>query len=80
MEAHRLVKMANEIAAFFQAEPDRAVALEGVAGHLKRFWDPRMRRELVRWVDEHDGEGLTDLAAEAVRANRERLLPQKTGS
>jgi formate dehydrogenase subunit delta len=80
MEAHRLVKMANEIAAFFQAEPDRAVALEGVAGHLKRFWDPRMRRELVRWVDEHDGEGLTDLAAEAVRANRDRLLPQKTGS
>ena len=80
MEAHRLVKMANEIAAFFQAEPDRAVALEGVAGHLKRFWDPRMRRELVRWVDEHDGEGLSDLAAEAVRANRDRLLPQKTGS
>jgi len=37
MDAHKLVKMANEIAAFFEAEPDRAVMLEGVAGHLQRF-------------------------------------------
>ena len=56
MDAHKLVKMVNEIAAFFEAEADRNVALEGVAGHLKRFWDPRMRREIVRHVDEHGGE------------------------
>ena len=80
MEGHKLVKMANEIAAFFHAEPDRATAIEGVAGHLKRFWDPRMRRELLQWVDEHDGEGLTDLAAAAIRANRDLLLPQQSGS
>jgi len=76
MEGHKLVKMANEIAAFFHAEPDHALAIEGVAGHIKRFWDPRMRRELLQWVDEHDGEGLTELAAAAIRANRDRLLPQ----
>ena len=80
MEAHKLVKMANEIAAFFHAEPDQGVAIEGVASHLKRFWDPRMRRELLRWVDEHDGEGLTELAAAAIKANRDRLLPGKTSS
>ncbi len=40
--------MANEIGAFFESEPDRAIAMEGVAGHIKRFWDPRMRRELLR--------------------------------
>ncbi|HTO45386.1 MAG TPA: formate dehydrogenase subunit delta [Burkholderiales bacterium] len=79
MEAHKLVKMANEIAAFFHAEPDQAVAIEGVASHLKRFWDPRMRRELVRWMDEHDGEGLTELAAAAIKTNRDRLLPAKNG-
>lgn len=77
MDAHKLVKMANEIAAFFHAEPDHAAAMEGVAGHLKRFWDPRMRRELVQWVDEHDGEGLSELAAAAIKANRSRLLPQQ---
>ena len=80
MEAYKLVKMANEIAAFFQAEPDHAVAIDGVAGHLKRFWDPRMRREIVQWVDEHDGEGLTELAAAAIKANRDRLLPRQPGS
>jgi formate dehydrogenase subunit delta len=73
MDAHKLVKMANGIAAFFDAEPDRAVALEGIAGHLKRFWEPRMRRELLRWVDEHDGEGLKDSARAAIGAHRDKL-------
>jgi len=74
MDAHKLVKMANEIASFFEAEPDRAVMLEGVAGHLKRFWDPRMRRELLRWQDEHHGEGLKDSVREAIDAHRDKLL------
>jgi formate dehydrogenase subunit delta len=80
VDALKLVKMANEIAAFFEAEPDRAAAIEGVAGHLKRFWDPRMRREIVQWADEHNGEGLTELAAAAIKSNRDRLLPQRPGS
>jgi formate dehydrogenase subunit delta len=74
MDAHKLVKMANDIAAFFAAEPDQAVMLEGVAGHLKRFWDPRMRRELLRWVDEHHGEGLKDSVRAAIDAHRDKLL------
>jgi formate dehydrogenase subunit delta len=74
MDAHKLVKMANEIASFFEAEPDRAVVLENVAGHLKRFWDPRMRREILRWVDEHHGEGLKDSVRAAIDAHRDKLL------
>jgi formate dehydrogenase subunit delta len=74
MDAHKLVKMANEIASFFEAELDRAVVLENVAGHLKRFWDPRMRREILRWVDEHHGEGLKDTARAAIAAHRDKLL------
>jgi hypothetical protein len=34
-----------------------------------------MRRELLRWVDEHDGRGLTPLVLEALRAHRARLTP-----
>ena len=75
MNAQKLVKMVNEITAFFEAEPDRNVALEGVAGHLKRFWDPRMRREIVRYVDEQGGEGLKEMALLAIRAHRDKLLP-----
>jgi formate dehydrogenase subunit delta len=73
MDAHRLVQMANQIGTFFQSEPDHALALEGIAGHLKRFWDPRMRRQILAWLDEHGGEGLTDLVAEAIRTNRDKL-------
>lgn len=76
MEVHRLIKMANEIGAFFEAEPDRATALEGVAGHIRRFWDPRMRREILQWLDEHGGEGLTELALASLQANRELLRPK----
>ena len=74
MDAHKLVKMANQIAAFFASEPDRALALEGIVGHLKRFWDPRMRRELLRWQDEHAGEGLVTSVRDAIVAHRDKLL------
>lgn len=75
MDSMRLVKMANEIAAFFGAEPERAAAVEGVAGHLRRFWEPRMRKELLEWVDRHGGAGLAPLALEAVRERRAELDP-----
>lgn len=74
MEAERLVQMANQIGAFFAAEPEHAVAVEGIANHLKRFWDPRMRKQIVHMLDENEDEGLQPLVAEAIRANRERLL------
>src|SRR5262249_31804178 len=73
MDSHRLVHMANQIGSFFQREPDHALALEGIAGHLKRFWEPRMRKQILTWLDEHNGEGLTDLVAEALRTNRQKL-------
>jgi len=40
----RLVTMANDIAAFFAGESNKEAAAAGVANHLTRFWDPRMRR------------------------------------
>jgi formate dehydrogenase subunit delta len=39
--------MANDIGNFFKADPDPLEAARGVAAHLKRFWDPRMRREII---------------------------------
>lgn len=72
MDVAKLVKMANEIGAFFQADPDRGVAIEGMVGHLQRFWDPRMRRELLAWLD-GGGEGLSPFARDAVTAGRGRL-------
>ncbi len=45
MSIEHLVKMAShDIEDFFRTEPERADAVAGVANHLQRFWDPRMRR------------------------------------
>ena len=65
MEIERLVAMANDIAAFFDSEPDKMVAAEGVRFHITRFWDPRMRREIVAHL-EGGGAGLTETARTAV--------------
>lgn len=70
MDVHKLVRMANEIAKFFEAEPDRAAAVEGVANHLRKFWEPRMRRELLAHVEATGGQDLRPLAAEAVHTIR----------
>jgi formate dehydrogenase subunit delta len=59
------VAMANDIAAFFDAE-SRETAAEGVRTHLAKFWEPRMRREIIEHVAA-GGAGLVPTAKEAVR-------------
>lgn len=70
MNVHYLVNMANDIAAFFASEPDREVAIDAIATHLRRYWAPRMRAQL-RAHAEGGGEGLGDLALAAAS----RLAP-----
>jgi formate dehydrogenase subunit delta len=65
VDVERLVAMANDIAAFFDSEPDKAVAAEGVRFHITRYWDPRMRREIIAHV-QGGGVGLTATAKAAV--------------
>jgi formate dehydrogenase subunit delta len=67
VDARRLTAMANQIGAFFRAQGE-AAAVAGVEDHLRRFWDPRMRREIVAHLNA-GGDGLTP----AVRAAVARL-------
>ena len=57
--------MANDIGHFFNSEPDKAEAAKSVANHLRRFWDPRMRREIVAYYRQ-GGAGLEDVPRAAV--------------
>jgi formate dehydrogenase subunit delta len=75
MDRKKLIKMANEIAAFFAAEPDRTVAVEGVANHLRRFWEPRMRAEILAALDGGEAAGMHELVVEALRGHRQKLAP-----
>ncbi|MFC4819632.1 formate dehydrogenase subunit delta [Dokdonella ginsengisoli] len=61
-----LVKMANDIADYFASEPDRVAATSGIAAHMRRFWEPRMRRRIAAHLDS-GGEGLSELARAGVR-------------
>lgn len=52
MNRDTLVRMANQIGTFFQSQPDRNEALEGLASHIARSWEPRMRREFEALLKE----------------------------
>ena len=65
MNPQNMVHMANQIAIYFSSYP-REQAIAGIADHLKKFWEPRMRRRIIRYVS--DGEpGLHELVPEAVK-------------
>ena len=73
MHIDNLIKMANQIGTFFEAMPDRDEALADIASHLKRFWEPRMRRALLAHFDATGGEGLEPIVQTAVARHRDRL-------
>ena len=66
MSPDRLVYMANQIGKFF-ASQGKDTAVDGIATHLKKFWDPRMRNELIAKVRDGHADGLDALAREAVQ-------------
>ncbi|MGE3333501.1 MAG: formate dehydrogenase subunit delta [Rhodospirillaceae bacterium] len=66
MSSDKLVYMANQIGTAFNHQSD-AEAIASIAGHIKAFWDPRMRAKIF----EHEkmgGEGLSPRVLEAIRA------------
>jgi formate dehydrogenase subunit delta len=66
MDPQNLIHMANRIAEFFAAGPDPAEAVDAVATHLRKFWEPRMRAELQRLVAQGQAEGLHALVRQAL--------------
>jgi formate dehydrogenase subunit delta len=75
MNLHNLIDMANRIGDFFDSMPDRDAALDDVAEHIKRFWEPRMRRALLDALDTPAADTLHPFVREAVVRHRERLMP-----
>ena len=60
-----MVHMANQIALFFASYPHEE-AVAGVADHLKRFWERRMRQQILQYAAQGDG-GLNELVLEALK-------------
>lgn len=65
MNIQNLVEMANDIAQYFEFGNEHDEAVNSVATHLHKYWEIRMRREIVAHV-EAGGKGLEPVARDAV--------------
>jgi formate dehydrogenase subunit delta len=77
MDESNLIDMANRIGEFFESMPDHDEALLGIADHIHRFWEPRMRRALLATLDtpRTDGVVMSAIVRKALLAHREALTP-----
>ncbi len=76
-----LIRQANRIGAFFEAMPNRDEGVAGIADHLRKFWEPRMRTALLgfleRQPDGHSGDiALSPIVLDAINQNKTRLQPR----
>ena len=79
MQHDKLFYMANQIATFFKSTPEGARSA-GVADHINKFWEPRMRTQLFGRVDAGDTDGLDPMVLEAMSDIRrpEQPLEERT--
>ena len=73
MHVDNLVKMANQIGSFFESMPDPVEAREGIANHIKKFWEPRMRRQFLEAIDGGSATELHEIVRAAVDSHRALL-------
>ncbi len=56
MNIEHLVSMANDIGNFFDGEFGKTDSPANIALHISRYWDPRMRTQIIAHAA-HGGEG-----------------------
>ena len=64
MSPETMIRMANQIADFWRSQPQDPA--EHVAEHMKDYWEPRMRDQLLTYISQ-GGEGLDPIVTEAAR-------------
>lgn len=64
MNIDRLVAMANQIGAFFRLQ-EEAAAVAAIEEHLRLYWDPRMRTQILEHLTA-GGQGLSPLVRQAL--------------
>lgn len=75
MDDGKMVHRANQMAAYFSAYP-QARAEEETETHIRKFWEPRIRAQLIGYV-ERGGDELHPLvvkAAEALKADTDQAV------
>ena len=67
MSPDKLAYMANQIGKFFAHQP-HAKAVAAIADHLQKFWDPRMRGEILAHLNAVQLDPLVREALELLKA------------
>ena len=65
----KLIRMANQIATFFESKPHE-LGVAGVAEHINKFWEPRMRKAIVQKMDGGEATDLSPVVRDAIDAHR----------
>ncbi len=72
MDTANLVRMANRIGDFFEAMPERDEALVGIAQHIQKFWEPRMRRQLLAAIAAGEAGELQEIVRSALALHQDQ--------
>ncbi|SAK44658.1 formate dehydrogenase subunit delta [Caballeronia catudaia] len=77
MDVDNLIEMANRIGEFFDSMPDRAEAVDSVADHIRRFWEPRMRLAILAALDNPEASAtMAPIVREALNLHKADLQPK----
>ncbi|VXC31412.1 Formate dehydrogenase subunit delta [Burkholderia sp. 8Y] len=77
MDVDTLIDMANRIGQFFDSMPDHAEAVDGVADHIRRFWEPRMRIAILTALDNPEAcASMEPILHEALTLHKADLQPK----
>lgn len=78
-----LIRQANRIGSFFEALPNRNEGVAGIADHIRKFWEPRMRIALLSFLErqpdgQSSGAALDPIVLDAINQNKASLIPRTT--
>lgn len=73
MNAAYLIKMANQIGDFYSTMPNQEAAQADLAAHFQRFWDPRMRAQLLDILDSEQAQELAIIVRQALTQHRSQI-------
>lgn len=80
MNIDLLIKMTNEIGQIFAGATPPEQAPNDIANHLRRYWEPRMRAQMLEYYEQRQGAGLSELARSGVAVLQARARAEAAAS